>query len=71
VSGYELDDRANEVRSPAEAKNFSSNLYDQTGSEVHSASCTINIGGLFPEGNVRPERDANHSPPAIAEVVNE
>jgi hypothetical protein len=26
VSGYGLDDRANEVRSPAEARDFSSNL---------------------------------------------
>jgi hypothetical protein len=38
VSGYGLDDRAIEVRSPAEARDFSSNLCAQTGSGAHSAS---------------------------------
>jgi hypothetical protein len=36
-----------EVRSPAEAKDFSSNLYVQTGSEAHPASCTMGTGGPF------------------------
>jgi hypothetical protein len=48
VSGYELDDREIEVRSPAEAKGFSSSLCLQTGSEVHPASCTMGSGGSFP-----------------------
>jgi hypothetical protein len=36
------------TRSPAEAKDFSSNLYVQTGSEAHPASCTMGTGGPFP-----------------------
>jgi hypothetical protein len=41
VSGYALDDGAIEVRFPAEAKDFSSNLCVQTRSEAHSASCPM------------------------------
>jgi hypothetical protein len=48
VSGYGLDDRVIEVRFPAEAKDFSSNLCVQTGSEAHPASCTMGTGGPFP-----------------------
>jgi hypothetical protein len=48
VSDYRLDDRAIGVRSPAGAKDFSSNLYVQAGSEVHPASCTMGTGGLLP-----------------------
>jgi hypothetical protein len=50
VSGYGLDDRAIEFRSPAEAKDFSSNLCVQTGSGAHPASCTMGAAGLFPRG---------------------
>jgi hypothetical protein len=50
VSDYGLDDRAIGVRSPAGAKDFSSNLYVQTGSEAHPASCTMGTGGPFPGG---------------------
>jgi hypothetical protein len=71
VSGYGLDDRAIEVRSPAEAKDFSSNLSVQTGSGAHPASCTMGTGGPFPGGKERPGRDADHSPPSSAEVENE
>jgi hypothetical protein len=49
-SDYGLDDRAIGVRSPAEAKDFSSNLCVQTGSEAHPASCTMGTGGPFPGG---------------------
>jgi hypothetical protein len=62
VSDYGLDDRAIEVRSPAEAKDFSCSLYVQTGSEAHPASCTMGTGGPFPGGKARPGRDADHSP---------
>jgi hypothetical protein len=48
VSDYGLEDRAIEVRSPAGAKNFSSNLCVQIGSEAHPASCTMGTGGTFP-----------------------
>jgi hypothetical protein len=63
VSDYGLDDRAIEVWSPAEAKDFSSSLCVQTGSGAHAASCTMGTGGPFPGGKARPGRDADHSPP--------
>jgi hypothetical protein len=67
VSGYGLD----EVRSPAGAKDFSSNLCVQTCSGAHPASCTMGTGGPFPGGKARPGRDADHSPPSSAEVETE
>jgi hypothetical protein len=66
VSDYRLDDRAIGVRSPAGAKDFSSSLFVQTGSGAHPASCTMVTGGKAQLG-----RDADHSPPSSAEVVNE
>jgi hypothetical protein len=72
VSGYGLDDPAIEVRYLAEArKRFSSNLCVQTGSWVHTAFCVMGTGGPFPGHKVQPGRDADHSPPSSAEVVNE
>jgi hypothetical protein len=71
LSGYGLDDQAIEVRSSAGAKDFSSNLCVQTGSQAHPASCTMGTGGPFPGGKARPGRDADHSPPFSAEVENE
>jgi hypothetical protein len=71
VSDYGLDDRAIGVRSSAGAKDFFSNLCVQTGSGAHPASCTMGTGGSFPGGKARPGRDADHSPPSSAEVVNE
>jgi hypothetical protein len=64
VSNYGLDDRAIEVRSPAGAKDFSSNLCFQTDSGAHPASCPMGTGGggPFPGGKARPGRDADHSP---------
>jgi hypothetical protein len=71
VSDYGLDDRAIEVRSPAEAKDFSSILCVQIGSGAHPASCTMGTGGPFPGGKAQPGRDPDHSLPSSAEVVNE
>jgi hypothetical protein len=71
VSDYGLDDRAIEVRSPAGANDFSSNLCVQTGSGAHPASCTMGTGGPFPAGKARPGSVADHSPPSSVEVVNE
>jgi hypothetical protein len=71
VSDYGLDDRANGVRSPAGAKDFSSSLFVQTGSGGHPASCPMGTGGHFPGGKARPGRDADHSPPFSSEAVNE
>jgi hypothetical protein len=71
VSDYGLDDQAIGVQSPAEAKDFSSNLCVQTGSEAHPAYCTMGTKGTFPGGKARSGRDADHSPPSSAEVKNE
>jgi hypothetical protein len=71
VSGYGLDGRAIEVRSLAEAKDFSSSLRVQTGSEAHPASCTMGTGGPFPGAKARSGHDADHSPLSSAEVENE
>jgi hypothetical protein len=71
VSDYGLDDRAIGVRFSAEAKDFSSDVCVQTGSEAHPASCPMGTGGPFPGGKARPGRDADHSPPSSAEVENE
>jgi hypothetical protein len=45
-SGYGLDDRAIEVRSPAEAKEFVFYPMCPTGSGAHPASCTMGTGVL-------------------------
>jgi hypothetical protein len=50
VFDYGLDDRAIGVRSPAGAKDISSNLCVQTGSGAHPASYTMGTGGTFPGG---------------------
>jgi hypothetical protein len=71
VSDYGLDDRAIGVRSPAVAKDFSFSLCVQIGSGAHPASCTMGTGGPFPGGKALPGRDADHSSPSSAEVVNE
>jgi hypothetical protein len=71
VFDYGLDDRANGVRSPAGAEDFSCSLCVQTGSGAHPASCTMGTGGPFPGDKALPGRDADHSPLSSAEVVNE
>jgi hypothetical protein len=71
VSDYGLHDQAIGVRSPAGAEDFSSILCVHTCSGAHPASCTMGTGGPFPGGKKRPRRDADHSPPSSAEVVNE
>jgi hypothetical protein len=71
VSGYGLDDRAIEVRSPADAKGFSSSLCVQTGSGAHPVSCTMGTWGPFYGAEARPGRDADRSPLSSAEVENE
>jgi hypothetical protein len=71
VSDYGLDAWAIGVRSPAEAKDFSSSLCVQTGSGAHPAPCRMGTGDTFPGSKARPGRDADHLPPSSAEVVNE
>jgi hypothetical protein len=69
VSDYGLDDRAIGVLSPAGARDFSSNLYVQTGSGAHPASCTMGTGDPFPGAKARPERDADHSPHLVPRSI--
>jgi hypothetical protein len=71
VSDYGLDDRAIGVRSPVGAKDFSSLLCVQTSSGAHPVPSPTGTGGPFPGGKARPGRDADHSPPSSAEVMNE
>jgi hypothetical protein len=66
-----LDEWVIEVRFPTGAKDFSSNLCVQTGSGAHPVSRPMGTGGPFPDGKARPGRDADHSPPSSAEVLNE
>jgi hypothetical protein len=65
VSGYRLDYRTIEVRSPTEAKDFSSNLCVQTGSGAHPTYCRMGTGDIFRGGKAWPGRDADHSPHAV------
>jgi hypothetical protein len=71
VSGYGLDDRAIEVRSPTGAKNFSCSLCVQTGSGAHPASYPMGTVGPFSGAKPRPGRDADYPPLSSAEVENE
>jgi hypothetical protein len=66
VSDYRFDDRVTGVRSPAEAKDFSSSFFVQTSSEAHPDSYSMSTGG-----KARLGRDADHSPQSSAEVKNE
>jgi hypothetical protein len=52
-------------------KDFSCSLCVQSGCGAHPASCTMGTGGPFPGDKARPGRDADHSPPSSAEVMNE
>jgi hypothetical protein len=60
VSGYEVDHRAIEVRSPAEVRDFSSSFCFQTASGVRPAFCPMGIGGPFPGGKARPGLNSDH-----------
>jgi hypothetical protein len=71
ISDYGLDDRAIRIRSPARAKDFSSNLCVQTGSGGPPSLLYNGYRGSCPRGKARPGRDAEHSPPSSAEVKNE
>jgi hypothetical protein len=71
VSDYGLHYLAIEVRSPAEAKDFSSGLCLQTISGAYPAFCPMGTGGPFPVNKARPGRDADHSPSSSIEVKKE
>jgi hypothetical protein len=62
VSSYWVDDRAIEVRSSAEAKDFSSSLCIQTASGAHPVFCTMGTGDPFPKAKAWPGSDVDHLP---------
>jgi hypothetical protein len=66
VSGYGLDDRAIEVRSPAGAASVSRPALEPTQPPVQWVP-----GVLSPGVKARPGLDADHSPPSTAKVENE
>jgi hypothetical protein len=71
ASGYGLDNRAIEVRSPAEAKGFL--FYPLCPDRLWGLPRFLCNGyrGPFPRGKARPGRDADRSPPSSVEVGNE
>jgi hypothetical protein len=66
VTGYGLKTDGLEFESRW-VKDFSLLHVVQTGSEAHPASCPMSTGGSIP-GVKRQGREADHSPPASAEV---
>jgi hypothetical protein len=68
MSDYGLDDRAIEVRSPAEVKGF---FLSPLCPDRHWGPLSSLYRGSFPGAKSRPGRDADHSPPSSAEVENE
>jgi hypothetical protein len=71
VSDYGLDDRRLGLDPWQRQNDFFSNLCIQTDSGAHPASWPMGTGGPFPGAKARPGRDADHSPPSSAEVMNE
>jgi hypothetical protein len=57
VSDYRLDNQANGVRFPGQAKDFSSSVCVQTSSEAHPASYPKGTRGPFPWGRAWPGHD--------------
>jgi hypothetical protein len=71
VSDYGLDDRAIGVRSPAEARDFPVTSVSRPVLGPTQPPVQWVPGVLSPGVKARPGRDADHSPPSSAEVVNE
>jgi hypothetical protein len=70
VSCYGLYDRAIQVRSPAEAKDFP--LASVSRPALGPTQPHVQwVPGSYPGAKTRPGRDADHSPPFRAEVENE
>jgi hypothetical protein len=70
VSGYGLDDRAAEVQSPEEAKDFPLAFVSRKALRPTQPR-TVGTGGPFLGSKMRPRRDADHSHPSSAVVKNE
>jgi hypothetical protein len=71
VSGYGLDDRAIEVRSPAGARIFPIASVSRPALEPTQPPVQWVPGVLSPGVKARPRRDADHSTPSSAEIENE
>jgi hypothetical protein len=71
VPVYGLDNRTIQIRSPAEAKDFSCSISVLTSSEAHPATCTMSTGCPFLGAKARPGRDADPTPPSSAVAENE
>jgi hypothetical protein len=67
VVGYGLEDGGVAVRVSVGSRIFFFNVV-QTGSGVHPTSYSMGTGGAISPGVKRPGREADHSPPANAEV---
>jgi hypothetical protein len=66
VSVYGLDDRAIEVRSPEETRDFSSNLCVQTGSGAHPVSCPVDTADYSPHPVPRSRMSRSYTLPTSA-----
>jgi hypothetical protein len=71
VSDYGLDDRAIGVRFPAGQRVFPLAFVSRSALGPTQPPVQYVPGVLSPGGKARPGRDADHSPPSSAEVVNE
>jgi hypothetical protein len=63
-----LDDWGVGIRVMVREQEFSLHHVVQTGSEAHPASYPMGTGGSFHGGVKRPGIEADHSPPASADV---
>jgi hypothetical protein len=70
VSGYGLDNQTIEVRSPAETKIFPLSSVSRPPLEPTHSLLYNGCQGSFPRGKARLGRDADHSPPSSAKVMN-
>jgi hypothetical protein len=69
---YGLDDRVSMFRFPAKSRNFCAVQKVKTGCGAHPTFYSKGNGLLRWGGGAKwPEREADHSPPSIAEVKNE
>jgi hypothetical protein len=71
VSDYGLDDRAIWVLSPAGQRIFPVTSVSRPALRPTQPPAQWVPGVLSPGVKARPRRDADHSPPSSAEVVNE
>jgi hypothetical protein len=70
-SDYGLDEEVIWVRSPAGSKVFFLYPLCPDRLRAHPASCTMGNAGPVTGGKALPGRDADHSPPSSAEVMND